>query len=120
MANLGGRLVLGILSDKMSRIRVITIAQLITLGGMGLLLFVPLNANLFFVAVACVAFSFGGTITVYPSLVSDFFASYDFSEKFSLYGGINNALDREPYLGSLVRPAGVRGRFFYLGLRGKF
>lgn len=30
MANLGGRLVLGILSDKMSRIRVITIAQLIT------------------------------------------------------------------------------------------
>jgi OFA family oxalate/formate antiporter-like MFS transporter len=34
MANLGGRLVLGILSDKMSRIRVITIAQLITLAGM--------------------------------------------------------------------------------------
>lgn len=66
MANLGGRLVLGILSDKMSRIRVITIAQLITLAGMALLLFVPLNANLFFVAVACVAFSFGGTITVYP------------------------------------------------------
>ena len=66
MANLGGRLVLGILSDKMSRIRVITIAQLITLVGMALLLFVPLNANLFFVAVACVAFSFGGTITVYP------------------------------------------------------
>ena len=40
MANLGGRLVLGILSDKMSRIRVITIAQLITLAGMALLLFV--------------------------------------------------------------------------------
>ncbi len=38
MANLGGRLVLGILSDKMSRIRVITIAQLITLAGMALLL----------------------------------------------------------------------------------
>jgi outer membrane receptor protein involved in Fe transport len=54
------------------------------------------------------------------SLVSDFFASYDFSEKFSLYGGINNAFDREPYLGSLVRPIGVRGRFFYLGVRGSF
>lgn len=54
------------------------------------------------------------------SLVSDFFASYDFAEKFSLYGGINNAFDREPYLGSLVRPAGVRGQFFYVGLRGKF
>jgi len=54
------------------------------------------------------------------SLVSDFFASYDFSEKFSLYGGVNNAFDREPYLGSLVRPIGVRGRFFYIGVRGSF
>lgn len=54
------------------------------------------------------------------SLVSDFFASYDVTEKFSFYGGINNAFDQEPYLGGLVRPAGVRGRFFYLGLQGKF
>lgn len=54
------------------------------------------------------------------SMVHDIFASYDFTEKFSLYGGINNALDRDPYLGSLVRPAGVRGRFFYLGVRGSF
>jgi len=54
------------------------------------------------------------------SIVSDFFASYDFAEKFSLYGGVNNAFDVDPYLGNLVRPAGVRGRFFYVGLRGKF
>ena len=54
------------------------------------------------------------------SLVSDFFANYDFADKFSLYGGVNNAFDREPYLGSLVRPIGVRGRFFYVGLRGRF
>jgi len=37
----------------------------------------------------------------------------------SIYGGVNNAFDEEPYLGSLVRPIGVRGRFFYLGLRAK-
>jgi outer membrane receptor protein involved in Fe transport len=54
------------------------------------------------------------------SMVHDLFASYDFAEKFSVYGGINNLTDREPYLASLVRPIGVRGRFFYLGLRGKF
>ncbi|MFO6448591.1 TonB-dependent receptor domain-containing protein [Erythrobacter sp. NE805] len=54
------------------------------------------------------------------SLVSDFFGSYDFSEAFGIYGGINNAFDREPYLGSLVRPIGVRGRYFYLGVQGKF
>ncbi|ATD37162.1 TPA: MFS transporter [Aeromonas salmonicida] len=99
MANLGGRLVLGILSDKMSRIRVITIAQLITLGGMGLLLFVPLNANLFFVAVACVAFSFGGTITVYPSLVSDFFGLNNLTKN---YGVIYLGFGLGSIIGSIV------------------
>lgn len=54
------------------------------------------------------------------SLVSDFFGSYEFSDKFGVYGGINNAFDREPYLGGLVRPVGVRGRYFYLGVQGKF
>lgn len=54
------------------------------------------------------------------SMVHDLFASYNFAEKFSLYGGVNNLTDREPYLGSLVRPIGVRGRFFYVGLRGSF
>lgn len=54
------------------------------------------------------------------SLVHDLFASYDVTDNFSFYGGINNLTDREPYLASLVRPIGVRGRFFYLGLRGKF
>ncbi|WP_404837498.1 MFS transporter [Aeromonas media] len=99
MANLGGRLVLGILSDKMSRIRVITIAQLITLAGMVLLLFVPLNANLFFVAVACVAFSFGGTITVYPSLVSDFFGLNNLTKN---YGVIYLGFGLGSIIGSIV------------------
>ncbi|MFM7379309.1 MAG: TonB-dependent receptor domain-containing protein [Erythrobacter sp.] len=54
------------------------------------------------------------------SLVQDLFASYDVTDNFSFYGGVNNLTDREPYLASLVRPIGVRGRFFYLGLRGKF
>lgn len=54
------------------------------------------------------------------SIVHDFFGSYDFSDKFSIYGGINNAFDRDPYLGTLVRPIGVRGRYFFLGVEGKF
>ncbi|MBZ6065899.1 MFS transporter [Aeromonas schubertii] len=99
MANLGGRLVLGILSDKMPRIRVISIAQIITLAGMGLLLFVPLNANLFFLAVACVAFSFGGTITVYPSLVSDFFGLNNLTKN---YGVIYLGFGIGSIIGSIV------------------
>lgn len=54
------------------------------------------------------------------SLVQDLFFSYDVLDNFSFYGGVNNLTDREPYLASLVRPIGVRGRFFYLGLRGSF
>ncbi|STL20144.1 transporter [Escherichia coli] len=57
-------------SDKIARIRVITIGQVISLVGMAALLFAPLNAVTFFAAIACVAFNFGGTITVFPSLVS--------------------------------------------------
>lgn len=99
MANLAGRLVLGILSDKIPRIRVISLAQIITLVGMVLLLFIPLNANLFFVAVACVAFSFGGTITVYPSLVSDFFGLNNLTKN---YGVIYLGFGIGSIIGSIV------------------
>lgn len=54
------------------------------------------------------------------ALVSDFFFTYDFSDEFRFYGGVNNAFDKDPFLGSLVRPIGVRGRYFYLGMRGSF
>ncbi len=84
IANLSGRLVLGVLSDKMARIRVISMAQVISLVGMGILLFSSMNETLFFISVACVAFSFGGTITVYPSLVSDFFGLNNLTKNYGL------------------------------------
>lgn len=49
--------------------------------GMAALLFAPLNEATFFAAIACVAFNFGGTITVFPSLVSEFFGLNNFGEK---------------------------------------
>ncbi|EMH4164792.1 MFS transporter [Pluralibacter gergoviae] len=84
IANLSGRLVLGILSDKIARIRVITIGQVISLVGMAALLFAPLNAVSFFAAIACVAFNFGGTITVFPSLVSDFFGLNNLAKNYGV------------------------------------
>lgn len=84
IANLSGRLILGVLSDKMSRIRVISMAQVISLAGMSILLFSSMNETLFFISVACVAFSFGGTITVYPSLVSDFFGLNNLTKNYGL------------------------------------
>ncbi|MBV8648878.1 MFS transporter [Paludibacterium sp.] len=84
VANLLGRLVLGLLSDKLPRGRVISLALLCALVGIAILLFVPLNATLFFAAVACIAFSFGGSITVYPALVSDFFGLSNLARNYGL------------------------------------
>ncbi len=50
----------------------------------------------------------------------DLNVNYEFSEKLGLYGGISNVTDREPFLGSLSRPVGPRGRFFFLGVQGQF
>lgn len=53
------------------------------------------------------------------SWVHDFNFAYTFSEKVNIYGGLNNAFDQEPYLGSLSRPAGPRGRFGFLAVNFK-
>lgn len=53
-------------------------------------------------------------------IVNDFNFGYEVNDAVNIYGGINNAFDVSPFLGSLVRPIGVRGRYFYLGLRGEF
>jgi OFA family oxalate/formate antiporter-like MFS transporter len=48
------------------------------------MLFTQMNEMMFFLSVACVAFSFGGTITVYPSLVSDFFGLNNMTKNYGL------------------------------------
>jgi len=99
IANLSGRLILGVLSDKVARIRVITLAQIVSLAGMSILLFSHMNEGSFFIAIACVAFSFGGTITVYPSLVSDFFGLNNLTKN---YGVIYLGFGIGSVLGSLI------------------
>ncbi|MCE0802746.1 MFS transporter [Buttiauxella sp. A2-C1_F] len=107
IANLSGRLVLGILSDKIARIRVITIGQVISLVGMAALLFAPLNEVTFFAAIACVAFNFGGTITVYPSLVSEFFGLNNLTKN---YGVIYLGFGIGSICGSII--ASIFGGFY--------
>lgn len=50
----------------------------------------------------------------------DVSVNYEFSEKLGFYGGVSNFTDQEPFLGSLTRPVGPRGRFFFVGVRGTF
>ncbi len=51
---------------------------------MAALLFAPLNALTFFAAIACVAFNFGSTITVFPSLVSEFFGLNNLAKNYGV------------------------------------
>jgi iron complex outermembrane receptor protein len=50
------------------------------------------------------------------SWVHDINFNYTLNERASIYGGLNNAFDQAPYLGSLSRPAGPRGRFGFLAI----
>lgn len=112
IANLTGRLVMGILSDKIARIRVVSIALTISFIGITALIFFPGDMYSFYLSVACIAFSFGGTITVFPSLISDFFGLSHLTKN---YGVIYLGFGIGSLMGSIV--AAVFGGFistFYL------
>lgn len=44
-------------------------------------------------------------------------ASYEWSENFSFYGGVNNFTGEDPFITETAFPAGPRGRFFFGGVR---
>ena len=84
IANIIGRLLMGTLSDRLPRIRLITFDQVLSLIALFLLVFVPLTPFMFFGTLAIVAFSFGGTLTIYPSLISDFFGIKNLAKNYGL------------------------------------
>jgi outer membrane receptor protein involved in Fe transport len=49
--------------------------------------------------------------------IVDLNARYEISETMSVYGGVNNVTDEEPYSTQLAWPVGPRGQFFFLGVR---
>ncbi len=51
------------------------------------------------------------------AFVHDFTADYQVRDDTLVYGGIVNALDRDPFVATLSRPAGPRGRFFFVGVQ---
>lgn len=112
IANLSGRLVLGVLSDKIDRMKVISFAILVSFVGIASLLFWVPSSNTYYFSVACIAFSFGGTITVFPSLISDFFGLDNLTKN---YGVIYLGFGIGSIAGSIV--ASVFGGFiptFYM------
>ncbi|GFP74432.1 L-lactate MFS transporter [Clostridium fungisolvens] len=73
--NTAGRIILGALSDKLGRLNVIIFTLSIITASVFVLSFVHLNFIIFFACVASIAFCFGGNITVFPTIIGDFFGS---------------------------------------------
>lgn len=71
--NTVGRIVLGAMSDKVGRLRVVSGTLLVTALAVTVMAFLPLSPVLFFICVSAIAFCFGGNITVFPAIVGDFF-----------------------------------------------
>lgn len=82
--NTSGRIILGALSDKVGRLRVVSCALLVTAAAVTVLSFVHLNYGLFFASVAAIAFCFGGNITVFPAIVADFFGLKNQSKNYGI------------------------------------
>lgn len=99
IANLIGRLVMGIMSDKVHIIRIVTFGQVVLLIGMILLNFLHLSEYSFFFALGCVAFNFGGHLTTFPSLVAEFFGLNNVTKN---YGVIYLGFGIGSFLGSVI------------------
>lgn len=82
--NTTGRIVLGALSDRVSRLKVVSGALLVTAVAVTILSFAKLNYGLFFACVAGIAFCFGGNITVFPAIVADFFGLKNQSKNYGI------------------------------------
>ncbi|ETT48139.1 OFA family MFS transporter [Paenibacillus sp. FSL P4-0338] len=82
--NTAGRLILGALSDRVSRTKLISITLAVTAVAMFTLSYATLSYGLFFACVAAIAFCFGGNITVFPAIVSDFFGLKNHSKNYGI------------------------------------
>lgn len=113
--NTAGRLVLGALSDKMSRLKLVGISLAVTSAAMLTLSYATLNFGIFFACVAAIAFCFGGNITVFPAIVSDFFGLKNHSKN---YGVIYQGFGIGALSGSFIAVflGGFKPTFIIFGL----
>jgi OFA family oxalate/formate antiporter-like MFS transporter len=71
--NAGGRLAWGTISDKLGRIQVVLIMFMITVACLLYMSMVPLSFVSFFVCLSGIACSFGGFLSVFPTITSEFY-----------------------------------------------
>ncbi|MGL5069014.1 MAG: L-lactate MFS transporter [Sarcina sp.] len=101
-----GRILLGWLSDKFNRTKVSAFAFFLIFFAVSIILFVEITPLLFTVAIACIAFAFGGNLTVFPSIVADYFGTENHNKN---YGIIYQGFGVGGILGGLI--AEIMGGF---------
>lgn len=101
-----GRLILGSLSDRLARTKVSAFAFLLMFIGIIILLFIPLSMTTFTISIALIAFAFGGNLTIFPAIVSEYFGLTNHSKN---YGVIYQGFGIGGLLGGIV--ANVMGGF---------
>ncbi|WP_446897173.1 L-lactate MFS transporter [Clostridium sp. LBM24168] len=104
--NTVGRIVLGTVSDRMKRTKLLSLSLLVTAAATFTLSFVDMNFMIFFTCVSTIAFCFGGNITIFPPVVGEFFGLKNQTRN---YGVIYQGFGIGALSGSFI--AGIAGNF---------
>ena len=104
--NTAGRIVLGTISDRFGRTKLLSLSLITTTVATFVLSFAHLNFAIFFICVSVIAFCFGGNITIFPPVVGEFFGLRNQTKN---YGVIYQGFGIGALSGSIV--AGAMGSF---------
>ena len=109
-----GRIILGPLSDKIGRLKIVTATFVVIAMSVFVLSFMNLNYGIYFACVASVAFCFGGNITIFPAIVGDFFGLKNHSKNYGIvYQGFGFGALAGSFIGALL--GGFKPTFMVIG-----
>ncbi|MDU5106889.1 MULTISPECIES: OFA family MFS transporter [unclassified Clostridium] len=112
--NTAGRIILGALSDKLGRLKVVILSLSVTTVAVFVLSFIPLNFGIFFACVASIAFCFGGNITVFPAIVGEFFGIQNQTKNYGvIYQGFGLGAIAGSFISSIT--GGFKSTFIVIG-----
>ncbi|PEB51751.1 oxalate/formate antiport family MFS transporter [Bacillus pseudomycoides] len=110
-----GRIILGTLSDKIGRLKIVSATFVIIGLSVFTLSFMQLNYAIYFACVASVAFCFGGNITIFPAIVGDFFGLKNHSTNYGIvYQGFGFGALAGSFIGVLL--GGFQPTFITIGV----
>ncbi|AIW88289.1 oxalate:formate antiporter, putative [Bacillus mycoides] len=113
--NTVGRIILGPLSDKIGRLKIVSATFVVIAMSVFVLSFVDLNYSIYFACVASVAFCFGGNITIFPAIVGDFFGLKNHSKNYGIvYQGFGFGALAGSFIGAIL--GGFKPTFMVIGV----